>query len=131
MKSIVSVWSIIPRVLQIWGMLFLVCVCVQQILKGTATLKASEFEMQALTGIFLDLIWGWISAPSQFKNEQKLPKMVYIVPNFLVLHFCENFMKIRTKIPKLQIHENLHKNVNENMFSFTFYAIFLVFMVGN
>ena len=26
-------------------------------------------------------------APSQLKNEQKLPKMVYIVPNFLVLHF--------------------------------------------
>ena len=25
-------------------------------------------------------------------------------------------MKIRSKIPKLQIHENFHKNVNENMF---------------
>ena len=25
---------------------------------------------------------------------QKLPKMVYIIPNFLVLHFGENFMKI-------------------------------------
>ena len=33
-------------------------------------------------------------APSQFKNEQKkLPKMVYFIPNFLVLHFGENFMK--------------------------------------
>ena len=31
-------------------------------------------------------------------------------------------MKIRTKIAKLQMHETLHKNVNENMFSFTFYA---------
>ena len=28
-------------------------------------------------------------------------------------------MKIRAEIAKLQIHENLHKNVNENMFSFT------------
>ena len=29
--------------------------------------------------------------PFQFKNEQKLPKMVYIIPNFSVLHFGENF----------------------------------------
>ena len=50
------------------------------------------------SGIFLGLIWDQISAPSQFKNEQKLPKMVYIIPNFLVLHFGENFMKIWTKI---------------------------------
>ena len=41
--------------------------------------------------------------------------MVYIIPNFLVLHFGENFMKIQTKIAKLQMHENLHKNVNENI----------------
>ena len=33
-----------------------------------------------------------ILAPSQFENEQKLPKMVNIIPNFLVLHFGENFM---------------------------------------
>ena len=46
--------------------------------------------------------------------------MVYVIPNFLVLHFGENFMKVWTKIAKLQMHENLHKNVNENMFSFTF-----------
>ena len=37
--------------------------------------------------------------------EQKLPKMVYIIPNFLVLHFRENFIKIKSKIPKLQMHE--------------------------
>ena len=71
-------------------------------------------------GIFLGLIWGQISIFSQLKNEQKLPKMVFIIPNFLVLHFGENFMKITTKIAKLQMHENLHKNVNENMISFTF-----------
>ena len=46
--------------------------------------------------------------------------MMYIISNFLVLHFGEYYMKIQTKIAKLQIHENLHKNVNENMFSFTF-----------
>ena len=64
--------------------------------------------------------------------------MVYIIPNFLVLHYGENFMKIRTKIAKLQMHENLHKNVNENMFSnesifsFTFLSKFSkVFMKGN
>ena len=40
-------------------------------------------------------------------------------------------MKIRTKIAKLQMHENLHKNVNENMFSFTFLCKFpQVFMKG-
>ena len=58
------------------------------------------------------------------KNEQKLPKiMVHIIPNFLVLHFTD-FMIIRSKIPKLQMHENLHKNVNENIFSFTFLCKF-------
>ena len=46
--------------------------------------------------------------------------MVHIIPNFIVLHFGVNFMKIQTKIAKLQIHEILHKNVNENMFSCTF-----------
>ena len=66
--------------------------------------------------VFLGLIWGGIMAPSQFKNEQNLPKMVYIIPNSLVLHFGEDFMKIGTKILKLQMHEKLHKNVNENMF---------------
>ena len=38
------------------------------------------------------------------------PKMVYIIPNFIVLHFGVNFMKIRKKIAKLKMHENLHKN---------------------
>ena len=50
-----------------------------------------------VSGIFLSLTWGQISAPSQLKNEQKLPKMVYIIPNFLVLHFGENFMKSKQK----------------------------------
>ena len=60
----------------------------------------------------------------KLKTEQKFLKMVYIIPYFLVLHFGENFMKIRSKIPKLQMHEKLHKNVNENMFSFTFLCNF-------
>ena len=68
------------------------------------------------SGIFLGLICGRISALSQLKKEQKLPKVVYIIPNFLVLHFGENFMKIRTKIPQLWLHEKLHKTVNENTF---------------
>ena len=60
------------------------------------------------------LVFTEISAPSQLKkNEQKLPKMVYIISNFLVVHFGENFMKIGTKIPKYQMHGKLHKNVNE------------------
>ena len=66
------------------------------------------------------LIWSGISAFSQLRNKQKLPKMVDIIPNFLVLHFGEHFMKIRTKIANFQMHKTLHKNVNQNMFSFTF-----------
>ena len=45
------------------------------------------------SGIFLGLIWGRISALSQLRKKQKLPKMVYIIPDFLVLHFGENFIK--------------------------------------
>ena len=74
-----------------------------------------------------DLGGGGIKAPFQFKNEQKLPKMVFIIPNFLVLHFGKIFTRIQSKIPKLKMHEKLHKNVNENLFQFTFYAIFHVF----
>ena len=55
--------------------------------------------------------------------------MLYIIPNFLVLHFGEKFMKITTKITKLQMHESLHKNVNENTFSFTFFM--QIFMKDN
>ena len=44
-----------------------------------------------------------------FQNIQKLPKIVYITRNILVLHFGENFMTIRTKLAKLQMHEHLHK----------------------
>ena len=40
-------------------------------------------------GIFLGLIWGGISALSQLRNKQKLPKMVYIIPNLLVLHLVK------------------------------------------
>ena len=54
------------------------------------------------------------------KMSKNFQKMVYIIPNFLVIHCGENFMKIWTKLVKLQMHEKLHKNVNENMFSFTF-----------
>ena len=56
--------------------------------------------------------------------------MVFIVPNFLVIHFGEKFTKIWTKIVKLQIHEKLHKNVNEN-FIHIFMQIFMSFMKSN
>ena len=69
----------------------------------------------SLPKIVLGLIWGCILAPSEFKIEQKLPKMEHIIPNFLVLQIGENFMKIRTQIAKLQMQENSHKNVKENM----------------
>ena len=47
--------------------------------------------------------------------------MVYFIPNFKVLHFLETLIKIQSKKSKLQLHKNLHKNVN---------AIFHEFMVG-
>ena len=50
-------------------------------------------DSQYLSDIFLDLIWGQILASSQLKNKQKLPKMVFIIPNFLVLQFGENLNK--------------------------------------
>ena len=57
--------------------------------------------------------------------------MVHIIPYFLLLHFGENFMIIQSKIPKLQMHENFLKNVNEIMFSFTlFMQIFMSFYGG-
>ena len=40
-------------------------------------------------------------SPFSIKNEQNLLKMAYIIPNFLVLHFGENFMKIQTKTSKV------------------------------
>ena len=96
----------------------------------TSTLTRNQGK--GLTGIFLGLIWGRISAPSELKNEHKLPKIFYIIPNFLVLYFDENFIEIQTKIPKLQMHENLYENVNEHGFSFTFLCKFSgVFRMGN
>ena len=54
-------------------------------------------DLDVHSGIFLGLIWDLIPASSQFKNEQKPSKTVYIIPNFLVLYFSENFMKIKKK----------------------------------
>ena len=56
--------------------------------------------------------------PLPIQNEQKLPKMVYIIPNSLVLHFGEDFMKIRTKKAKLHV------------FIYIFYANFHEFYEG-
>ena len=71
-----------------------------------------EKKLSSFSGIFLGLVWGRISAPSLSKMSKNLPKMLYSIPKFLVLHFGENCTKIWTKIAKLQMHENLHKNVN-------------------
>ena len=38
---------------------------------------------------------------AHLKNEQNLTKISFIIPNFLVQNFGENFMKIRTKTAKL------------------------------
>ena len=36
--------------------------------------------------------------PFPIQKRAKTSEMVYIIPNFLVLHFGEKFMKIQTKI---------------------------------
>ena len=83
--------------------------------------KPHKDKVHEYTGIFLGLIWGLKTAPSKLNNEQKLHKMVYIILNILVKQFGENFMKIWSKYQSYSLmHENLRKNVNENMFSFTF-----------
>ena len=55
---------------------------------------------------------------------------MYNIPYFLVLHFGENFMKIRTKIAKVQIHGNLHKLSMKTCFHSHFYANFHEFYGG-
>ena len=47
------------------------------------------------SGIFLGLISGRMTDPSQLKNQQKLHKMVYIITNFIDLHFHKNFMNTK------------------------------------
>ena len=49
------------------------------------------------------------------------------IPNFLVLQIGDNFMKILTKIVKLQMYENLHKNVNEICFHLRIESYFSAF----
>ena len=38
------------------------------------TLLTYQAGLEVQTGLFLGLIWSQITAPSQFKNEQNLPK---------------------------------------------------------
>ena len=47
--------------------------------------------------IFLGLIWGQISAPSQFQNEQKLPKMMHIISNYFLYILVKNSWKSEQK----------------------------------
>ena len=56
--------------------------------------------------------------------------MVYIIPNFLVLHFGENFMKIWLKIPKLQMYENCIKKWMKTCFHSYFMQFFMSFYGG-
>ena len=57
----------------------------------------THLTLPEFTGIFLGLIWGRIQAPSLFKNEQKLPKMVYIIPDYQFYIFVEISRKSKQK----------------------------------
>ena len=48
---------------------------------------------KALTLDYSVVVCRDLSWPSQSKIEQKLPKMVYIIPNFFVLQIGENLTK--------------------------------------
>ena len=73
---------------------------------------------------FLGLIWDRISSRPNAKMSKNFPKWcIIIIPNFLVLCFGENFMKMRTKKAKLQMYENLQSHFYANLKSF--------FMKGN
>ena len=51
-----------------------------------------------------------ILAPSQSKNEQKLPRIMNKIPSSLALQFGENFMNIRPKkqVTDVYIHTLMH-----------------------
>ena len=68
----------------------------------------SSADIHLLSGIFICLFWVQISAPSQSKNEQKLPKIVNNISNSIALQFGKNFMKIGQKIAKLQMFTSTH-----------------------
>ena len=72
--------------------------------KRSSKKKLKKVRHDYITGIFRDLFRGQISAPSQFKSEQKLPKIVSNSPHSLAVQFGENSMKIRQKIAKLQMY---------------------------
>ena len=60
------------------------------------------------------------------------PNCVYH-SQFLALHSGESFMKVQSKVIKLQMFENLQKSANETViFSFTFLCKFSqVFLIGH
>ena len=64
-----------------------------------------------VTGSFLGLFWGRMSAPSQSKNEQKLPKEVNNSPNFRSCTVWWKFHEYPTKNSKVTdvyIHTLMH-----------------------
>ena len=85
------------------------------------TFKNELMLQHVKTGIFPGLIWGRISAPSQFKNDQNLPE-------FLVLHFGEYFTKIQEK--KQQSYKCMKICIKLWMKTFTFLCNFHEFLWG-
>ena len=89
------------------------------------------FIKNSKPGIFLGLIWGRITAPSKFKNEQKLPKVVFIIPNFLVLRFGENSSwKSDKKYQCYRCMKNCVKMWMKHVFIHIFMQFFMTFYGG-
>ena len=76
--------------------------------KRSSKKKLKKVRHDYITGIFLSLFRGRISAPSKSKIEQKLSQIVNNVPNSFPVQFGENSMKIRSKIAKLQMYTFTH-----------------------
>ena len=73
-----------------------------------------------------------VNRPFPIKKWAKTSQNDVYLSQFISVKFWWKFHENPNKIAKLQLHENLHKNVNENMFSFTsFLQIFMSFLEGN
>ena len=84
---------------------------------GSALIRCNRFKQTAFLRTQAASWCGDVIVVKTFQNG------VYI-PNFLVLHLGENFMKILTKIAKLPLRENFH------VFIHIFMQIFMRFYEG-
>ena len=95
--------------------LMMVNICMKVSWRNLNTFLSYIAEM--VTGSFLGIFWGQMLAPSQSKNEQKLPKVVNNSLNFLSCTVWGKFHENPTRISKVTdvyIHTLMHIFVSNN-----------------